>query len=168
MAELLGGSFNKKSMNTIPFNVEMRTLTYVMIHNLYLVMNMTSLSALRTIFLYDLYTHKEIDICGHIYHLLTKSITRRNTMTIMPFSSFIMGLITKTRLKIPNGLTIVPRDYPIGANIVTRSRAHITEPKTFVSQIRRDDVEEEGGGIEEEIDRFTSAPESSTQPSFQA
>ena len=168
MAELLGGSFNKKSMNTIPFNVEMRTLAYVMIHNLYLVMNMTSLSALRTIFLYDLYTHKEIDICGHIYHILTKSITRRNTRTIMPFPSFIMGLITKTRLKIPNGLTIVPRGYPIGANTVTRSRAHITEPKTFVSQIRRDDVEEEGGDIEEEIDRFTSALESSTQPSFQA
>ena len=167
MAELLGGSFNKKSMNNIPFNAKMRTLAYVMIHNLYLVMNMTSLSALRTIFLYDLYTYKEIDICGHIYHLLTKSITRRNTR-IMPFPSFIMGLIAKTRLKIPNGLTIVPRDYPIGANTVTRSRAHITEPKTFVSQIPRDDVEEKGGDTEEEIDRFTSAPESSTQPSFQA
>ena len=159
--ELLGGLLNKKSMNTIPFNAEIRTLAYVMIHNLYLITNLTTLSGPRSIFLYDLYTHKGIDICGHIYHLLTKSITKKNTRTIMPFPTLIMGLIAKTRLKIPSGLTIVPRDYPIGANTVTRSRAHITGPKTSVSQIPRDNVEEEGGDTEEEIDRFTSAPESS-------
>ena len=161
MAELLGGSLNKKSMNTIPFNAEMRTLAYVMIHNLYPMTNLTSLSAPRTIFLYDLYTQKEIDICGHIYHILTKSITKRNTKTIMLFPTLIMGLIAKTKLKTPRGLTIVPRDYPIGANTVTRSKAHITGPKTGVSQIPRDNVEEEGKDTKEEIDRFTLALESS-------
>ena len=45
---------------------------------------------------------------------------------------------------------------------MTRSRAHITKPKTGVSQIPRDNVEEEGGDTKEEIDRFTSAPEIST------
>ena len=113
MAEPLGGSLKKKSMSTILFNAEMKTLAYVIIHNLYLVTNLTTLSGLRTIFLYDLYTHKEIDICGQIFHLLTKSITERNLRTIMPFPILIMGLIAKTRLKIPNGLTIVPRDYPL-------------------------------------------------------
>jgi len=79
-----------------------------------------------------------------------------------------MGLLAKTKLKIPSGLTIVPRDYPIGANTVTRSRAHITGPKTGVSQIPKDNVEEEGGDTEEEIDRFTSSPESSTPTSSHA
>ena len=129
MVEVLGGSLHKKLMNTIPFNTEMKTLAYVMIHNLYPVTNLTTLSASRTIFLYDLYTHKEIDICGHIFQLLTKSITKRNTRTIMPFPTLIMGLIAKTRIKIPSGLITVPRDYPIGANTVTRSRAYITDPK---------------------------------------
>ena len=115
MAKLLGGSPKKKSMNTIPFNVEMRTLAYIMIHNLYPVMNLTTLFGPRTIFLYDLFTHKEIDKCGHIYYLLNKSITKRNSRTILPFPSLIMGLI-ETRLKIPSGLTIVQRDYPIGAH----------------------------------------------------
>ena len=161
MAELLGGSLNKKSMNTIPFNAKMRTLAYVMIHNLYPVINLTTLSGPRTIFLYDLYTHKEVDICGHIYHLLTKSITKRNTRTIMPFPTLIMGLIAKTRLKFPSFLTIVSRDYPIGANTVTRSRAHITRSKIDISQIPRDNAEEEGGDTKEEIDRFISALESS-------
>ncbi|KAK9993899.1 hypothetical protein SO802_023602 [Lithocarpus litseifolius] len=165
MAELLGGSLTKKSMNTISFNAEIRTLAYVMIHNLYSVTNLITLSRPRTIFLHDLYTHKEIDICGHIYHLLTKIITKRNTRTIIPFPTLIMGLIAKTRLKFPSSLTIVPRDYPIGANTVIRSRAHITRSKTGISQIPRDNAKEEGGDTEEEIDRFTSSPESSTQPS---
>ena len=164
MAKLLGGFLKKKTMNTIPFNVEMRTLAYVMIHNLYPMTNLTTLSEPRTIFLYDLYTHKEINICEHIYHLLTTSIIKRNSRTIIPFPS----LIAKTRLKIPSGLTIVPRDYPIGANIVTRSKAHITRSKINISQILRDNVKEEGGDKEEEIDRFTSTPEGSTEPSSQA
>ena len=37
-----------------------------------------------------------------------------------------------------------------------------------MSQIPRDRVEEEGGDIEEEIERFTSTLESSAQPSSQA
>ena len=148
MVKVLGSSLHKKSMNTIPCNAEMRTLAYVMIHNLYQVTNLTTLSGPRTIFLYDLYTYKEIDIYSHIFHLLTKSITKRNSRTIMPFPTLIMGLIAKTKLKIPSGLITMPRDYPIGTNTVTRSRAHITGPKTSVSQILRDNVEEEGGDTE--------------------
>ena len=56
---------------------------------------------------------------------------------------------------------MVQRDYPIGAYIVTRSTAHIKGSSTGVSSIPRDLVEEEGGNTEEEIDRFTSAPETS-------
>ena len=67
MVELFGGFLRKRSMNTILFNAKMRKLVYVMIHNLYLVTNLTTLSGPRTIFLYDLFTHKEFDICRHIY-----------------------------------------------------------------------------------------------------
>nr|XP_023899749.1 uncharacterized protein LOC112011612 [Quercus suber] len=40
--------------------------------------------------------------------------------------------------------------------------------RTGVSSIPRDRVEEKGGDTKEEIDRFTSAPETSTQPSSSA
>ena len=107
MVLTLGGSLKKSSMTTIPFSLEMRTLAHVMISNLYLVTNLTTLSTLRKIFLYHLFTHKEIDICGHIFHLLKKSIEKQNSRTIMPFPSLIMGLIAKTRLKLLSGLTVV-------------------------------------------------------------
>ena len=79
MVQLLGGTPKKSSMNTIPFSPEMRTLAYVMIHNLYPVTNLTTLSAPRTMFLYDLFTHKETDIYGRIFYLLKKSIEKQNS-----------------------------------------------------------------------------------------
>ena len=60
---------------------------------------------------------------------------------------------------------MVQRDYPIGAHIVTKSTTHIKGSKTGVHSIPYDRVKEEGGDIEEEIDRFTSTPEALTQPS---
>ena len=119
MVLTLGGTLKKTSINTIPFSSKMRTLAHVMIHNLYLVTNLTTLSAPRTIFLYDLFTHKEIDICGHIFHLLMKSIEKQNSRIVMPFPSLIMGLIAKSRLKLPSGLIVVQGDYPIGAHTMT-------------------------------------------------
>ena len=79
----------------------------------------------------------------------------------MPFPSQIMDLIAKTRLKLPSGLTVIQRDYPIGAHTVTRSTTHIKGYKTGVHTTPRDRVEEEGGDTEEEIDRFTFVLETS-------
>ena len=135
MVRILGGTLKKSSMNTIPFTPEMSTLAYVVIHNLYPVTNLTTLSAPRIIFLYDLFTYKEIDICGHIFHLLKKSIEKQNSRIVMPCPSLIMGLIAKTRLKFPSGLTLVQRDYPIGSQTVTRSTAHIRGSRIDVSSI---------------------------------
>ena len=62
----------------------------------------------------------------------------------MPFPSLIMGLTAKTKLKFPSGLTVVPRDYPIGAHTVTKSTAHIKGSKTGVHTIPQDRVADEG------------------------
>ena len=42
--ELLGGNLNMKALNIVPFTSEMRTLAYIMLHNLYSVKNLTTLS----------------------------------------------------------------------------------------------------------------------------
>jgi len=93
--EILGGQLNKKTLHTISFTLEMRTLAYIMIFNLYPVRNLTNLSAPRTIFLYDLFTHMEIDIYSHIYHLFIKCITKKNSRLTLPFPSLVMSLITR-------------------------------------------------------------------------
>ena len=62
----------------------------------------------------------------------------------MPFPSLIMGLLAKTRFKIPSGLKVVQRDYPIGDHTINRSTAHIKGSKTGVHMIPRDQVETKG------------------------
>ena len=86
----------------------------------------------------------------------------------MPFPSLIIGLIVMTKLKLPSGLTMVQRDYPIGAHTITKSTAHIKGSKTDVYTTPQDRVEDKNGDTEEEIERFTSATEPSAQPSSSA
>ena len=86
----------------------------------------------------------------------------------MPFPSLIIGLIVMTKLKLPSGLTMVQRDYPIGAHTITKSTAHIKGSKTDVYTIAQDRVEDKNGDTEEEIERFTSATEPLAQPSSSA
>ena len=100
--------------------------------------------------------------------MLKKSIKKQNSRTVMLFPSLIIGLIAKTKFKFPSGLTVVQRDYPIGAHIVTKSTTHIKGSKTGLHSIQYDRVKEEGGDIEEEIDRFTSTLETLAQPSSSA
>ena len=119
-------------MNTLKFTPEMRALAHIMLHNLYPVINLTTLSATRTRFLFDLFTHKEIDICGHNFHILKKSIAKQTTRTVMPFPTLIMGLIANIRLKIPSGLKVVLRDYPISGHMIVRSSTHIKKSMTGV------------------------------------
>ena len=157
--QVLGGQLKKRALHTIKFSIEMRALAYIMIFNLYSVKNLTTLSGPRTVFLHDLFTHKEINICGHIYHLFVKCIRKRKSRLTLPFLSLVMSLISRARVEIPSGLSIMQREEPISEQTIIRSKDHILEPSTGVSQIPRDEATKEGGNTNEEIDRFTSIPE---------
>jgi len=65
------------------------------------------LSGPRMVFLYDLFTHKEIDIYGHIYHLFVKSIKKRNARLFLSFPSLVMSLKIRTKVMIPSGLLVM-------------------------------------------------------------
>ena len=110
-------------------------------------------------FLYDLFTHKEIDIYGHIYYLFVKSIRKRNARLFLLFPSLIMSLKVRAKVKIPSGLLVMQREDPISEQTIIRSKDHILGPSIGVSQIPRDDAAEEGGNIDKEIEHFTSIPE---------
>ena len=162
IVEILGGDLTKKALNTISFTPKMRILAYIMLYNLYLVKNLTTLSRPRAIFLLDLFTHKEINIFSHIYYLFTKCITKWNSRLVLPFPSLIMAFIARARVKLSSGLSMMPMDYPISAQTMTRSKAHIIGPSVGISQIPRNNVEEEGGDTEEKIKRFTSTQKDTT------
>ena len=113
LMQVLGGQLKKRALHMIEFTLEMQVLAYIMIFNLYLVKNLTTLSAPKTVFLYDFFIHKEIDIYGHIYHLFVISITKRNSMITLPFLSLVMFLILRAMVKIPSGLLVMQKEKPI-------------------------------------------------------
>ena len=131
--QVLGGQLKKKALHTIEFSLEMRALAYIMILNLYSVKNLTIVSGPRTVFLHDLFTHKEIDICGHIYHLFVKCIKKRKSRLTLPFLSLVMSLISRARVKIPSGLSVMQREELISEKTIIRSKAHILGSSTNVS-----------------------------------
>ena len=118
LVEILGGQLKKKTLHTITFTSKMRALAYIMIFNLYPMKNLTTLFTSRTIFLFDLFTHKEINIYGHIYHLFIKSITKRSSRLTLPFLSPIMSLILRSRVKIPSGLQVMQMEDPISEQTI--------------------------------------------------
>ena len=76
-----------------------------------------------------------------------------------------MSLISRARVKIPSGLSVMQREEPISEQTIIRSKAYIPNLGTNTSQIRRDEVAEEGGNTDDEIERFTSVTEDTPQPS---
>ena len=87
LVQVIGGQLKKKALDTIDFTPEMRVLAYIMIFNLYPVKNSTTLLGPRTIFFHDLFSHKEIVIYGHIYHLFVEFVQK--------VPSLVMSLISK-------------------------------------------------------------------------
>ena len=166
--QVLGGQLKKKALHTINFTPEMRALAYIMIFNLHPVKNLTTLSRPRTIFLDDLFTHKEIDICGHIYLLFIKCFKKRKSRLTLPFPILAMSLISRARVKIPSGLLVMQREEPISEHTIIRSKAHIPGLETGASKIPRDEAAAEDGNIEDEINHFTHVLEHTPQPSSQA
>ena len=85
-----------------------------------------------------------------------------------PFTSLVMSLILRERVKILSGLQVMQREDSISEQTMIRSKAHISGPSVGVSQIPWDDATEEGGDTEEEIKHFTLVTEDTTQPSSHA
>ena len=90
---VLGGEQLKKCLLTTIFSPDMRTLEYIMLFNLYLGRNLTTLSQPRALFLHDFYRKKDIDICAHIYHLLAKCVKKKKTWMTLQFPGLIMSIL---------------------------------------------------------------------------
>lgn len=115
VVKVLRGKAKKQTMHTTIFSPEMRALAYIMIFNLYPMRNLTTVSQPRTLFLLNLYTRKDIDICAHIYHLLAKCILKKNTRMTFPFPRVIMSILHHEEVNLPHEWTVMKREDPISA-----------------------------------------------------
>ena len=77
-----------------------------MFHNLYPLSSTRHINLERAFFLHDLITDEEIDICSHIFHILSKTVERTDSKNCLPFCCFISKIL---KLK---GVHILENEYP--------------------------------------------------------
>ena len=85
----------------------MRLLITIMFHNLYPFSSIGYMNLGRALFLHDLITDEEIDICSHIFHILRKNAERTASRNCLPFCCFI-----SKNLKL-KGIHPLEDEYPI-------------------------------------------------------
>ena len=76
---------NGKSIIVSSLSPELRVLTTIMFHNLYPLLSIGYMNLSRALLLHNLITDEEIDICAHIFHILSKNAKRTTLRNYIPF-----------------------------------------------------------------------------------
>lgn len=86
-------SSNGNSANVSSLPPKLRVLTIVMFHNLYPLSSTGYMNLGRALFLHDLISDVEIDICAHIFHVLRKTVLRTESRICVPFCCLISRIL---------------------------------------------------------------------------
>ena len=84
-------SSNGNSIGVSSLSPELRVLTITMFHNLYPLSSTGYMNLGRALFLHDLITDEEIDICTHIFHILRKTVARTDQGLAFLFAASFQG-----------------------------------------------------------------------------
>ena len=86
-------SSNRKSVSMASLSPELRLLTMIMFSNLYLLLSTRNMNLGRALFLHDLITDEEIDMCSHIFHILAKTVKQTTSRSCLSFCSLISKIL---------------------------------------------------------------------------
>ena len=106
LGENLEMSSTGKAIYVSSLSPELRLLTTIMFHNLFPLSNTRHMNLGRALFLHDLITDEEIDICSHIFHILSKTAERTASRNCLPFCCLILKIL---KLK---GVYTLEDEYP--------------------------------------------------------
>ena len=104
--ENLEFSPNGKLVSVSSLFPELRLLITIMCHNLYPLSSTGYMNLGWALFLHDLITDEQIDICSHIFHILSKTVERTASRNCLPFCCLISKIL---KLK---GLHPLEDEYP--------------------------------------------------------
>ena len=82
-------SSNGNSISVSSLPPKLRVLTIVIFHNLYPLSSTGYMNLRRALFLHNLISVVEIDICAHIFHVLHKAVLQTESWICVPFCCLI-------------------------------------------------------------------------------
>ena len=86
-------SSNGKSESVASLSPELRLLTKIMFHNLYPLSSTGYMNLGRALFLHDLISDEEIDVCSHIFHILAKTANKATSRNCLSFCRLISKIL---------------------------------------------------------------------------
>ena len=86
-------SSNGKSISVASLSHKLRLLTTIMCSNLYPLSSTGFINLGWTLFLHDLISDVEIDVCSHIFHILAKTFDRTASRNCIPFCRLISRIL---------------------------------------------------------------------------
>ena len=84
---------NGNSINVSSLSPKLRVLTIIMFHNLYPLSSIEYMNLGRALFLHNLISDVEIDICAHIFRILRKTVVRTNSRICIPFYCLVSQIL---------------------------------------------------------------------------
>ena len=115
---------NGNSISVSSLSPEHRVLTIIMFHNLYPLSSTGYMNLGRDLFLHDLITDEEIDICAHIFHILHKTVARTDSRTCIPFCRLISRILKLKGIHPSEDESPYPKPSPINIRTFNASIGH--------------------------------------------
>ena len=115
---------NENSISVSSLSPELRVLTIIMFHNLYPLSSTEYMNLERALFLHDLITDEEIDICSHIFHILRKTVARTDSRTCIPFCCLISRILKLKGIHPSEDESPYPKPSPINIRTLNASIGH--------------------------------------------
>ena len=115
---------NGNSINVSTLSPELRVLTIIMFHNLYPLSSTGYMNLRRALFLYDLISDVEIDICAHIFHILRKTVVRTDSRIYIPFCCLVSQILKLKGIYPSIDESSLPKPSPINLRMLNASIGH--------------------------------------------
>ena len=115
---------NGNSINVSSLSLELRVLTIIMFHNLYPLSSNGYMNLGRALFLHNLISDIEIDICVHIFHILHKTVVRTDSWICIPFCCLVSRIFKLKGIYPSTDESSHPKPSPINLQTLNASIGH--------------------------------------------
>ena len=117
-------SSNGKSISVASLSPELRLFTMFMCNNLYPLSSTGYMNLSRALFLHDLISDVEIDVCSHIFHIVAKTVDRTASRNCIPFCCLISRILKLKGVHPSEDECPYPRPSPINIRTLHESMGH--------------------------------------------
>ena len=117
-------SSNGKSVSVASLSPKLRLLTIIMLSNLYPLSSTGYMNLGRVLFLNDLITDKEIDVCSYIFHILAKMAEWTASRNCLPFCRLISKILKLKGMHPLEDEHPYPQPSPINIRTLHASMSH--------------------------------------------